>query len=341
MTASVKKFIAEGTDHMRMAVEAAHAMGKKILIGIRAAAWQCPPEFEDYFTSDFYRDHPEWRTYDRDGTPVMRMSYAVPEVRQYILGVMREVLAYHPDGIELIYFRGLPLILWEEPFCKQFQAKYGADAKKVPEDDPRLYELRGQIITQFMRDIRRLLDETQRAQGRKARLELSATVVHTEEDNRKYGLDVAEWVKEGLVDRIGIFPKAFHTDTRKPIDMAWFRRITEGSRTEVYPLIIGWRLPSAKATVAEARQYFQDGAKGLIVWDPDPTSVYTAAAGYLVGGGRSYTIPQRPYWPLVTRLGHVEALEELQMADRPAPKYIPLKRYGDYWFGRWIPDVGF
>src|SRR4029453_121422 len=37
-TASAKKFIEMGTDHTKMAVEAARSMGKKILIGIRAQA---------------------------------------------------------------------------------------------------------------------------------------------------------------------------------------------------------------------------------------------------------------------------------------------------------------
>ena len=115
VTDSIKKFIAAGNDHTKLAVRAAHSMDKKIMIGFRAQAWQTPPAFEDYFSSDFYRAHPEWRTVDRDGTPVMRMSYAVPEVRQHILGILREVLAYQPDG-----------------FSDHFEKKYGIDARKVP-----------------------------------------------------------------------------------------------------------------------------------------------------------------------------------------------------------------
>jgi hypothetical protein len=315
-------------------------MGKKIMIGFRAQAWQTPPAFEDYFTSKFYRDHPEWRTYDRDGTPVMRMSYAVPEVRQHIYGILREVLAYQPDGIEIIYFRGLPLMLWEDAFCKQFREKYGEDAKKVPEDDPRLYELREEIMTGFMRDIRKMMDDVQRKQGRKQRYELTASVVHNEADNRKYGLDVARWVKEGLVDRIGIFPAAFHTDTRKPMELDWFYRITKGTKVEVYPMMLGWKLPSAKQTLVDAQKYYKGGAAGIIFWDPSPTDFYNP--GPSQGTARkSYTAAGRTYFPLASRLGHVGALTELEAEDRPKSKFIPLKRYGNYWFGRWIPDVGF
>ncbi len=339
VTASIKKFIDMGMDHTKLAIEAARSMNKKILIGFRAQSWQCPPGFEDYFTSDFYNDHPEWRTYDRDGTPVMRMSYAVPQVQQHILGLMKEVLAYQPDGIEIIYFRGLPLMLWENAFMQRFQTKYGVDAKQIPEDDPRLYELRGEIMTEFMRDMRRLLDETQRAQGRKQRYELTASVVHTEADNRKYGLDVERWVKEGLLDRIGIFPAAFHT-SNKPMELDWFFRITKGTNVGVYPMLLGWKLPSSKEALTQARRAYAGGAAGLIVWDPDPTDSFNPGPSQ-GSARRSYTSAGRTYWPTVSRLGHVDALEEMLLADRPSPKFIPLKRYGNYWFGRWIPDVGF
>jgi len=323
VTDSIKKFIAGGEDHTKLAVQAARSMNKKIMIGFRAQAWQTPPAFEDYFSSRFYREHPEWRTYDRDGTPVMRMSYAVPEVRQHIYGILREVLAYKPDGIEIIYFRGLPLMLWEDAFSRPFQQKYGADAKTVPEDDPRLYELRGEIMTGFMRDVRKLLDDVQKEQGRKERYELTTSVVHTELDNRKYGLDVERWVKEGLIDKIGIFPAAFHTDTSKPVDVEWFARITKGTKTEFYPLMIGWRLSSYKDAIGEARKYYQAGANGLIFWDPSAVGMYAPRPPQL---GRHYTRAINTYWSLVSRMGHVESLEELEAANRPAPKYIPLKR---------------
>lgn len=186
--------------------------------------------------------------------------------------------------------------------------------------------------------MRKLLDDVQKAQGRKAPYQLTASVVHTELDNKKYGLDVERWVKEGLIDKIGIFPAAFHTDTSKPVDVEWFSRITKGTKTEFYPLMIGWRLSSYKDAISEARKYYQAGANGLILGDPSAVGMYSPRPP---APGRHYQRSISTYWPLVSRMGHVESLEELEAANRPAPKYIPLKRYGNYWFGRWIPDVGF
>ena len=167
MTSSIRQFIARGEDHTKLAVEAARSMNKRVFIGFRAQSWQTPPATEDYFSARFYRDNPQYRSYDRDGTPVMRMSYAIPQVREHIYGILRESLAYQPDGIEIVYFRGLPLMLWEDAFSDLFKSKYGVDAKQVLENDPRLYELRCEIMTGFMRDVRKLLDEVQKEQGRK------------------------------------------------------------------------------------------------------------------------------------------------------------------------------
>lgn len=338
VTQSIKKFIEQGTDHTKMAVEAARSMNKRIFIGFRAQSWQTPPAFEDYFSSQFYRDHPQYRAIDKDGTPAMRMSYAVPQVREHIYGIIREVLEYKPDGIEIIYFRGLPLMLWEDAFSNRFKEKYGADAKQVAENDPRLYELRGEIMTEFMREVRKVLDEVQKKQGKKERYELMASVVHTENDNKKYGLDVERWVKEGLIDKISIFPAAFHTDTSKPVDMKWFSKITKDTKVEVYPLMIGWRMSSYEEAIGNAQNYYKEGAKGLLFWDPFPTGMYAPRPPAL---GRHYTRAINTYWSLVSRLGHVESLALLEAEKRPQAKYIPLKKWGNYHFGRWIPDVGF
>ena len=338
ITKSVKIFIERGEDHTKLAVQAARSMNKRIFIGVRAEAFQATPAFEDYFTSKFYRAHPEYRAIDKDGTPAMRMSYAVPQVQEHMQGIIREVLEFQPDGIEIIFFRGLPLMLWEDAFSNRFKEKYGADAKTVPEDDPRLYELRGEIMTEYMRGIRKILDETQKKQGKKERYELMASVVHTENDNKKFGLDVERWVKEGLIDKISIFPAAFHTDTSKPVDMKWFSKITQGTKVEVYPLMIGWRLDSYETAIEAARNFYQEGAAGLLFWDPFPTGMYTPRPPAL---GRHYQRAVNTYWSLVSRLGHKNDLGMWEAEKRPQAKYIPMKKWGDHYFGRWVPDVGF
>jgi len=321
-TEAVKALIKKGIDITQVAVEAAHSMDAKIDICIRPAAWQGPPPYEDYFTSDFYKAHPEWRCYDRDGTPVLRMSFAVPQVREHLLGIFREVLKAQPDGLNVLYNRGVPLILWEDAFCKMFKERYGEDAKQVPEDDQRIYELRGEIMTGFMRQIRELLDETQKAQGHRRRLELSAMVLETEEDNRKFGLDVERWVKEGLVDAIGVYKGAAHS-SGKPIDVEYFKRITQGTDVRVYPCMVAWALPGLEDVLKQAVEWYDAGADGIVFWDPSGSSANGVT------------------WPIISRLGHEDEVRIRAQEGKPAPVTLDVLRLGDYIRGRWSPWSGF
>ena len=286
-TRAVKKLIASEIDITEVAVEAARSIGAEIHIGLRPAAWQGTPPYEDFFVSDFYRAHPQWRCVDRDGTPVARMSFAIPEVRAHLLGIFREVLQARPDGLNVLYNRGMPLILWEDAFCEQFQERHGEDAKAVEEDDPRILELRADLMTGWMADIRGLLDEAQRTWGREEPLKLSAMVLETEADNLKFGLDVERWVTEGLIDQIGIY-KGSHRTSGDPIDMEYFARIADGTDVTIHPCMVAWALPKPEEMMRQGLDYYDRGADGMLFWDP---------SGVSRNGG---------LWPIVSRMGHVE-----------------------------------
>lgn len=319
---AVRTLIERGVDITRVAVDACRDMGIRIHVGLRPAAWKGPPPYEEYFTSDFYDAHPEWRCRDRDGTSVTRMSFAVPEVRQHLLDVFREVLQAQPDGLNVLYNRGVPLVLWEDAFCRLFRDRYGEDARKVPEDDDRIYDLRGEILTQWMREIRRLLDDVQKERNLPRRLELSAMTLETEEDNRRYGLDVGRWAREGLVDQLGIFPMAAHT-SGKPIDLAYYRRISAGSRVLLYPGMVAWKLPEAGEVLKQVANWYDGGADGILFWDP------------------SAKVRDGVMWPRMTRMGHREEARTLSGGAKPEAVTVEIQRLGDEPGCRWSAWAGF
>ena len=80
-------------------IEGAHEVGMKVHVSIRPGAWVYTAPMEDFFSSKFYRDHLEWRCYDRDGEDVARMSLAVPQVRTHTVDVLREAVRLGADGI--------------------------------------------------------------------------------------------------------------------------------------------------------------------------------------------------------------------------------------------------
>jgi uroporphyrinogen-III decarboxylase len=303
--ASVQGLIRNGIDISRAVVEASHAVGCDIQAYLRPAAWVRPEPMSDSWCSTFFEAHPEWRCRDRNGVEAPRMSFAVPEVRRHLIDLFTEVLDAGFDGINIAYNRGMPLILWEDAFCESFQAAHGVDARQVAEDDPRLYELRGDFMTQWMREIRALLDAHPQRQSLKRHLKLSAILFATEADNRRFGLDAERWVREGLIDQIGIAQAGPWYISAEPIDLDWYRRITKGKNVTLHPMILSWVIPNAlqiPALLQKAVKWHDEGADSMLVWDCDIKSVDGAT------------------WPTISRLGHISEMRGLANAAPPTPK---------------------
>ncbi len=152
--------------------------------------------FPKFANSTFWWQHPEFRQRDAKGKLLAKFSFAFPEVREFKLGILREVVLQEIDGINLDFQRHPNFFGFEEPMAKAFKAKYGVEANTVPDTDPRWVPLRYELMTAFVRDVRKLLDDAGQKKGR--RLGLSVRI-----DWKKYplwGCDVETWLKEGMLD---------------------------------------------------------------------------------------------------------------------------------------------
>ena len=250
---SLRALFAASVNPLQVARDAAREHGAEFHIMIRPGAWQGTAALEEVFNSRFFQKHPEWRCVDRDGTPTFYMSYAVPEVQQQVLDILREALTVEPDGVGFMFHRGLPLMLWEDAFSEQFQQEYGENAQAVAEDDPRIYALRAKIMTGFLRQVRNLLDEVQQGLGREKPLTISVATFSKQSDNRKYGIAIEQWIDEQLVNDIAVAWFAHHTSFSEPgssrPDMTYYRRITAGKDVGLYPFVICWKPGHRRACV--------------------------------------------------------------------------------------------
>ena len=143
------RLITAGIDPFGEAVSYAHGMGLGFHAAYRLAGWTYPPPLLDYaFADGLYDRHPEWRCKDRDGRDQARLSYAFPEVQEYCISVLREVVrAYPVDGITLLYNRRPPYLDYEEPLTTDFQAATGRDPFQIPADDPEWLRYRAAVLT--------------------------------------------------------------------------------------------------------------------------------------------------------------------------------------------------
>jgi hypothetical protein len=170
----------------------------------------------------FWWMHPEFRVRGPKGEDKTHLSYAFPEVREFKMGILREVVERDIDGLNFDFLRHPPFFGYEEPLLQAFQAKYGQDPRTLPADEPRWLKLRGEVMTGFMRDARKLLVQAGKRKGR--HLGLSARVDWRE--YRAVGCDVETWLKEGLLDYLVV---AQHTLGGYEFDLRPFVKMARGT----------------------------------------------------------------------------------------------------------------
>ena len=158
---------AAGYDHLASAVDAARATGLALHATYRLGwgAFYWPPPFDAWNSGGRYEGHPEWRVRRPDGSLDTALSFAHEPVRRFVVDLLGEVVARYPvAGVALLFNR-------QPPFVE------AGDLDSV---------------TQLLRELRPVL------RG----LPLTAWVFGREQDNRAVGLDVASWVREGLVETL-------------------------------------------------------------------------------------------------------------------------------------------
>lgn len=178
--------------------------------------------------SEFSRLHPEWR---RGGT----LRFEVPEVRQYVLDLWREVLEIGAPGISIDFCR--------YPECID----------------------RPQTCTQFLRELRRLAD----TYGRRRGARVSILVRFPAKGVRCWEMfDYVTWVREGLVDYLcpsNLQGRHHHFDIRPYVNAV------RGSRCKLLPVVDGlsWGLPMPGPFLWRVRQLYRAGVDGIYVYQAD------------------------------------------------------------------------
>lgn len=172
---TLRQLNAEGIDPYAELMAAAREKGIIPWVSIRMNDVHSVIEVDQCGNSDLWRNHPEYRR--EPGRPVKRgvgrwhyaLDYAHQEVREAFLRAIVEVVArYDADGVELDFTR------------HQFYFQ------------PRREREDAHFLTEFMREVRRIVARADKS--------LIVRVPTTLQVCRAYGMDVDDWMREGLVD---------------------------------------------------------------------------------------------------------------------------------------------
>ncbi len=232
------------------------AQGIRTFAYARMAHSHCPPPY-DALRSPFFDAHPEYRCRDRDGTTVSRLSMAWPEVRQQFIRLFQECVEWGADGVDNVFVRGLPLVLYEEPLLEAFRAAHGEAATEVAEDDPRLLGMRAEIVTLYMRELRAALPEG---------TPIVATVPATPRLCMTFALDLKSWIDEGLIDILRPY-RWGEGAADVPLEMQGFADLVAGSPVKLLPVINTWRDKQGLDLLRNAISLTAWPVSGFTVWD--------------------------------------------------------------------------
>jgi hypothetical protein len=286
---------------------ATHRHGLKLYASMRMIGANYPMQRYPISWSRHFFAHQEWVKRDREGLATTSLSLAYPEVRQYWLSLLRETLEREIDGVVIYFHRFHPFVLYEEPVVRTFRERYGEDPRQLPEDDPRWIEHAAGFVTQFVREVRALVNEfpgralgvsffgcpTRYDRRFKDEKDFGSTqyrVIPGGFDPIAYTCDVKTWAREGLVDLV--LPMG-HADP----ELIRSLRVAGGEKLHIWPDMMPRAQPGA-AFVRLAREYYGVGADGYCLNDAERRT------------------PRLSEWAVQRRLGHRDQLDLLE-AEAP------------------------
>lgn len=184
----------------REQLDYAHKIGMKMYAAIRMGFSSFSFNADKpVFRIAFVDEHPEWFCRTRDGYTVNMLSYAYPEVQDFVIEHILQSIRRGFDGATLLFSRGIQ-VLFEQPVIDRFVQKYGnaVDCRRLPLDDPRLTGIWSDIMTEFMEKLRSAMNAAAAKAGRPAP-GLFVTGCQKLSDGLHQGVDVARWAKAGLI----------------------------------------------------------------------------------------------------------------------------------------------
>jgi len=163
--------------------------------------------------SDFYLNNPQWWRREKDGRPPSLsfggICYFFPEVRQERIDILLEVARKGGNGLLVGCCRQVPMLLYNPEMVAAYTKETGIDPRRIDSSDTDEYTRwitwRADHFTQLLRDLKKALGPIRKETGRAIPVAVRIPPAGLRY-NIAQGLDVAQWLREGLVDQLQLDP---------------------------------------------------------------------------------------------------------------------------------------
>lgn len=194
----------DGIDPYELWIRRSRQVGISPWISMRMNDIHDMDDEQHFGHSEFWRNNPHLRrvTYRDMAWADRAYDYGKAEVREYNMKLVRELAErYDFDGFELDWMR-MPVLF-----------RPGYESEGAP------------LLTEFVVEVRRLLDEWGQKRGH--RIKLGARVPSRPHTALALGMDAVTWARKGLVDMLVITPIFSTTDTDMPVEI--WKQLLEGT----------------------------------------------------------------------------------------------------------------
>lgn len=255
-------------------------------IGLEVHAWLSINEDDHAWgiASRFTKEHPQFRWVKRSGMPYnSQLSFAFPEVRDYKLALVKEILAYDVDGFFFDWMRtgdlrngpqadkaGTADYGYEKPLVESFLKKHGRNPREIPNDDETWVQFRCEPQSLFMKEAHRLIKKKCKS------LPIAMMGHHpwsfrgdgtARLNGNKNGLllDVANWAKNGFIDEA--VAAGYYRKGGTPAKAYAYMQEEVGRHCNVWSYEwVPYNTEQFEASVKRAKRL---GAKQILYWESD------------------------------------------------------------------------
>lgn len=232
-----------------------------------------------WLNGNLFAEYKQYLAKKYDGSDYFEMSFAYEPFSTYVANVLVEQAGFAAiDGIDMDFCRYPYAVGWEPYVLAAYTAQYGSDARKevTPQESNRWKQFRAEVTTQFMRQVRTRLPNTKLI----ARVPQATALA--------YGLDVATWVAEELIDVLvvtNVSTEQFWTNLDE------YKTLVAGTNIKLYggtsgslggtdpskadedavgrgfPTATGHTLMTAEMYQERANQFYRAGYDGIYVFN--------------------------------------------------------------------------
>ncbi|HPT99388.1 MAG TPA: hypothetical protein PLU39_16115 [Armatimonadota bacterium] len=192
------------------------ALGLRERFGLRVWGWLAMnrhygPAYGGMFASRWFRENPQWHDWGKNAKAPLTsvVCYYFPEVRRERVAILKEVAERSPDGLVIGCCRQVPMLLYHPEMVAAFREETGIDPLKIDASNREEYERwirwRADHFTEVLRLLRRELRALELERGRRIPVAVRVPSVGLFL-NLAQGLDIEQWLREGLVDCLQLDP---------------------------------------------------------------------------------------------------------------------------------------